>query len=168
VTAGALAAFSLGLSFNGAMLLLNRAFFSLQRPWTPTAIALGNLALNTALAALLYPVGVWGIPLATSLANVGGTAMLLVVFRRRLGRIEFRETTAAVVRFTIAAAVLAVVAYPTWRVLDDALGRSLAAQLVSLGSASVLGFAAYLISCRLLGVRELDPLLSLLSRFRRG
>ena len=64
--------------------------------------------------------------------------------------------------------MLAVVAYPVWRVLDEALGRSLAAQLVSLGSAPVLGFAAYLISCRLLGVRELDPLLSLLSRFRRG
>jgi len=32
VTAQALAAFSLGLAFNGAMLMLNRAFFSLQRP----------------------------------------------------------------------------------------------------------------------------------------
>src|SRR6186997_1571291 len=37
VTASALAAFSLGLTFNGAMLMLNRAFFSLQTPWTPTA-----------------------------------------------------------------------------------------------------------------------------------
>jgi hypothetical protein len=39
---------------------------------------------------------------------------------------------------------------------------------VSLGTAFVTGFATYVISCRLLGVRELDPLLSLLSRFRRG
>ena len=94
--------------------------------------------------------------------------MLLVVFRRRLGRIELGETLAAVLRITIASAALAIVAYPTWRVLDEALGRSLAGQLASLGTASVLGFATYLISCRLLGVRELDPLLSLLSRFRRG
>src|SRR4249919_3027074 len=50
-TAGALAAFSLGLAFNGAMLMLNRAFFSLQSPWTPTTIAFGNLLLNTVLAA---------------------------------------------------------------------------------------------------------------------
>jgi hypothetical protein len=48
VTASALAAFSLGLTFNGVMLMLNRAFFSLQTPWTPTAIAVGNLAVNTA------------------------------------------------------------------------------------------------------------------------
>jgi hypothetical protein len=53
-------------------------------------------------------------------------------------------------------------------VLDDAVGRSLGGQLASLGSALAAGFAAYLISCRLLGVRELEALLSLRSRFRRG
>jgi putative peptidoglycan lipid II flippase len=168
ITAGALAAFSLGLTFNGTMLMLNRAFFSLQRPWTPTAIALGNLAVNTLLAAALYRVGTWGIPLATSIANVIGTAALLIVFRRRMGRIEFGETARAALRVTVASAALAAVAYPLWYVLDEALGRSLAAQIVSLGTALVMGFATYLISCRLLGVRELDPLLSLLSRFRRG
>jgi putative peptidoglycan lipid II flippase len=168
VTASALAAFSLGLTFNGAMLMLNRAFFSLQTPWTPTGIALGNLVVNTALAAALYRVGIWGIPLATSLANVAGTAALLVVFRRRLGRIEFGETAGAVIRITIASAALAIVAYPVWYFLDDALGRSLGGQLASLGTALVAGFGVYLISCRLLGVRELDALLSLLGRSRRG
>ena len=34
VVAGALAAFSVGLTFNGMMLMLNRGFFSLQAPWT--------------------------------------------------------------------------------------------------------------------------------------
>ena len=42
VVAAALAAFSAGLVFNGAMLLLNRAFFSLQSNWLPTAIALAK------------------------------------------------------------------------------------------------------------------------------
>ena len=55
----------------------------LQPPvaWVPTAIALGNLALNVALNAALYRFGVWGIPLATSIVNIAGTAALLVVFR---------------------------------------------------------------------------------------
>jgi putative peptidoglycan lipid II flippase len=168
VTAACLAAFSLGLTFNGAMLMLNRAFFSLQTPWTPTAIALANLAVNIVLAAIFYRVGAWGIPLATSLANVFGTGALLFVFRRRLGRIEFGETASSVIKISIASAVLALVAYPLWRVLDEALGRSLGGQVVSLGSALLAGFAAYLISCRLLRVREMDTLLSLLGRFRRG
>jgi putative peptidoglycan lipid II flippase len=168
VTASALAAFSLGLTFNGVMLMLNRAFFSLQTPWTPTAIAVANLLVNTALAAALYHLGTWGIPLATSLANIFGAAALLIVFRNRLGRIEFGDTARAFLRVTLASLVLAAVAYPLWYVLDQALGRSILAQIVSLGSAFVAGFGVYLISCRLLGVRELNALLSLRSRFRRG
>src|SRR5881397_958595 len=74
VVAGALAAFSAGLTFNGAMLMLNRAFFSLQSNWVPTAIALANLVLNAVLDLILYRVGVWGIPLATAIVNVAGTA----------------------------------------------------------------------------------------------
>ena len=66
-----LAAFSLGLAFNGAMLLLNRAFFSLQRPWVPTARRAGNLAAQRRARLALYrPLGVWGIPLATSISNI--------------------------------------------------------------------------------------------------
>ena len=55
VVAQCLAAFSLGLAFNGAQLMLNRSFFSLQSPWVPTSVALGNLGLNAALDALFYP-----------------------------------------------------------------------------------------------------------------
>ena len=42
VVAACLAAFSLGLAFNGAMLMLNRGFFSMQAAWIPTWIALGE------------------------------------------------------------------------------------------------------------------------------
>ena len=61
--AAALAAFSLGLVFNGLMLMLNRAFFSLQAAWMPTLVALANLGLNAVLDACLYWLGIWGIPL---------------------------------------------------------------------------------------------------------
>jgi putative peptidoglycan lipid II flippase len=150
------------------MLMLNRAFFSLQTPWTPTGIAVANLLVNTALAAALYHLGTWGIPLATSLANVSGAAALLIVFRNRLGRIEFGDTARAFLRVSVASLALAAVAYPLWYFLDQALGRSVPAQIVSLGSAFVAGFGVYLISCRLLGVRELNALLSLRSRLHRG
>jgi putative peptidoglycan lipid II flippase len=168
VVAGALAAFSLGLTFNGMMLMLNRGFFSLQAPWTPTAVALGNLGLNTVLYVALYRVGTWGIPLAISLANLAGTVALLVLLRRRIGRIGFGETARALARIVVASAALAAVAYPVWAGLDDALGRSFAAQVASLGTGLGAGLAAYLFSSRLLGVRELDALLSLRARFRRS
>lgn len=168
VVAGALAAFALGLTFNGAMLMLNRAFFSLQAPWTPTVLALANLTLNTVLNFALYRVGTWGLPLATSIANIFGAAALLIVLRRRIGRIDFGEIWRSATRVVLACVPLAVVSFAVWWVLDDVLGRSFWAQLVSLGSALLAGIAVYLVSSRLLRVRELEALLTLRSGLRRA
>jgi putative peptidoglycan lipid II flippase len=166
VVAGALAAFAAGLTFNGTMLLLNRAFFSLQSPWIPTVVALGNLGLNAALDGVFYRFGTWGIPLSTTIVNIAGTAALLDLLGRRVGRIEFTQTARTFVLITLAAAVLAGVAYGVWWLVDDAFGRSLGAQIASVGLALAAGVGAYAISCRLLGVRELEALLSLRSRRR--
>ena len=164
VVAGALAAFAVGLTFNGTMLLLNRAFFSLQSPWIPTAVALGNLGLNALLDAAFYRFGTWGIPLSTTLVNIAGTAALLALLRQRLGRIELRENASAFVRIVAASAVVAAVGYGVWRGLDEALGRGLAAQIVSLGVALVAATVAYGLACRVFGVRELHALRSLRRR----
>jgi putative peptidoglycan lipid II flippase len=168
IVAAALAAFSLGLVFNGMMLMLNRGFFGLQAPWTPTLVALGNLLLSTALFALFYRVGTWGIPLAISIANIAGAAMLLLLMRRRIGRIEFGRTARTFALVAFASAALAVSALGVWYGLDRLVGRSLPAQLLSVTVALAVGGAAYLVVCRALGVREIDALLSLRARFRRA
>ena len=168
VVAGAVAAFSAGLAFNGAMLLLTRAFFSLQSNWVPTAIAVGTLGLNVAFNLVFYRLGIWGIPLATSVVNVFGTAALLVMLRRRVGRIELGDTARAVARIAVASVVLAAVSFGVWWGLDDLLGRSVGGQLVSLLAALTLGGAVYVAAARALGIREVEALLSLRSRFRRG
>ena len=162
--AAALAAFCTGLAFNGMMLMLNRAFFALQSPWIPTWVAAFNLTLNTLLYIPLYRVGTWGIPLAISLSNVAAALLLLWMLRRRLGRLELKETGRAVVLITLASAVLAGVSYGVWWLLDDALGDEFFAQLVAVTLALVAGGVAYLGACWLLRVRELRPLLAL----RRG
>ncbi len=164
VVAGALAAFAAGLTFNGTMLMLNRAFFSLQSPWIPTVVALGNLGLNAVLDAAFYRLGVWGIPLSTTFVNIAGTFALLELLRRRLGRIEFGETARAFVKIVVASAVVAVVSYAVWRGLDTELGRSLGAQIVSLGLAIAGAVVAYALACRTLNVHELRALLSLRRR----
>ena len=161
VVAASLAAFAAGLTFNGTMLLLNRAFFSLQSPWIPTVVALGNLALNALLDWAFYGFGTWGIPLSTTVVNIAGTLALLELLRRRLGRIDLRETARAFGLIVLASAVLGGVAYGTWRGLDEALGTSLAAQIFEVSSAIVTGGVAYGLACRLLGVRELEALRAL-------
>jgi putative peptidoglycan lipid II flippase len=168
IVAGALAAFSAGLVFNGAMLMLNRAFFSLQSNWIPTAVALGNLAANALLDLAFYRLGVWGIPLATAIVNVFGTVALLVLLRRRVGSLDVRGTAATLWRIVVAGALFAIVSYGVWRLIDDALGRSLFAQIASLGAGLALGSLAYLGACAALRVHEMQALLSLRGRLKRA
>jgi putative peptidoglycan lipid II flippase len=167
VVAAALAAFSIGLTFNGMMLMLNRGFFSLQAPWVPTVVALAVVVLNTLLYFAFYPVGAWGIPLAISLANVAGVVLLFVALHRRIGRIDLTETARSFLLVCLASAALALVSFGVWWALDEALGRSFPAQLLSLGAALVCGGGVYLVACRALGVPEIATLLSLRDRFRR-
>jgi putative peptidoglycan lipid II flippase len=166
VVAGALAAFALGLTFNGTMLMLNRAFFSLQSNWIPTTIALANLALNAVLDAAFYRFGVWGIPLSTSFVNIAGTAALLYLLRQRLGRLDLTATAGTYALVVVASAVAAGAGYAVWWALDHELGRSVVAQLFSLGLAIVAAVDAYLISSILLRIRELGAVLSLRPRVR--
>ncbi|MFL5943955.1 MAG: murein biosynthesis integral membrane protein MurJ [Gaiellaceae bacterium] len=168
VVAGALAAFSAGLFFNGVMLLLNRGFFSVQSNWIPTSVALANLALNAALDAAFYRFGTWGIPLATAVVNVAGSAVLLVLMRRRLGRLGFGAIADSVIRVVGASAALAAAAYGVWYLVDRELGRAFAGQLASVLAALVVGTAAYLLVCKALKVRELGALLALRRRLKKA
>jgi putative peptidoglycan lipid II flippase len=156
-----LAAFSLGLTFNGTMLMLNRAFFSLQSPWIPSWVAMGNLGINAALDAIFYRLGIWGIPLSTSIVNIAGTGALLVLLRRRMGPIGLTGATRSFILVSVASAALAAVSWSVWRLVDAGVGRSLPGQLVSVGVALALGIAAFFGTCRLLGVDELQTMLRL-------
>lgn len=167
VVASALAAFMLGLTFNGTMLMLNRAFFSLQSPWIPTYVALGNLFINGLLDWAFSYLGIWGIPLATSCVNIAGTAALVHVLRRRLGRIGGREIASTYVRVAAASGVAAGVGYLVWRGMDESIGRAVGAQLVSLAMALVAACCVYLLAASALRVRELETLLTLVGRFGR-
>jgi putative peptidoglycan lipid II flippase len=161
VVAYCLAAFSLGLTFNGTMLMLNRAFFSLQSPWIPSWVAMGNLGINAGLDAIFYRLGIWGIPLSTSIVNIAGTWALLVLLRRRMGSIGLTGAARSFVLVSVASTVLAAVSWSVWRLVDAAVGRSLPGQLVSVGLGLALGIAAFFGICRLLGVDELETMLRL-------
>jgi len=164
LTAEALFTFTLGLVFNGASLLLIRAFFSLQEPWLPTKIAGVGLVLNFILDLVLYrPLGVAGIPLATSVVSLITFLMLLDALRRRVGRIDTAWLTDGFLRCTAAAGVLAVMSWATWHILDGALGGSLPAQVIAVSAALGVGTVSYVAAAQAFAVPELSQL----ARLRR-
>jgi hypothetical protein len=91
------------------------------------------------------------------------------ILRGELNGIEGRLLVSAVVRMLLAAALLAAVAYFSWKGLDDALGRSLAGQAVSVITAIVAGAVVYGAAVWVMRVPEarLIPRL-LVSRRRSG
>jgi putative peptidoglycan lipid II flippase len=148
--------FSFSLPFAGINLLLTRTFFSLQKPWTPTALAAANILVNLIVSLALYsPFGIAGPVIGTAIASAAMTAAQARWLRRDLhGSLEGRETLAAVARMLTAAVLLGGVAYGVWRGLEAALGTRLVAQIVSVGVAIVAGLGVYAAAVLALRVRE--------------
>src|SRR6266511_4383754 len=165
LVATALFWFAFSLPFNGLFLLLTRTFFSLQRPWVPTAISGVNLAITAIAAALLYkPFGVGGIVAATVIATAVSVFAQTVVLRRQLGRLELGRLAWTTIRVSVAAAMLAGVSYAVWDLLDGALGRGLAGQVISLSVGLALGAAVYAAAIMALRIPEAQQILRLLRR----
>lgn len=167
LTANALFFFVLGLVFNGASLLLIRAFFSLQLPWIPTKIAAVTVVVNLVLdLILIIPLGTGGIPLSTSIGSFLSFVALLVLLSRQVPGIDFRDIAAGFAQTLVASAFLAAWGFGLWHALDGVLGRSIPAQVASLGAATAMGALAYLAACHGLSIREMSLLRILRSRLR--
>jgi putative peptidoglycan lipid II flippase len=160
--------FSFSLPFSGVNLLLTRTFFSLQQPWTPTFLAGVTLIINVAVSAALYePLGIGGVVLGTVLATAAMTVGQAAFLRHRTHGLELGTTLNTTAKIVVAAAVLGVVAYVTWWALDEALGRSLLAQIASVGGALALGSAAYAALVLAMRIPEARQILALFtSRLR--
>jgi putative peptidoglycan lipid II flippase len=157
--------FSFSLPFSGFNLLLTRTFFSLQSPWTPTALAGVTLMINAAVSGALYgPMGIGGVVLGTVVATAAMTAGQAYYLRDRIGGLDLRTTIAAVAKMLAAAVVFGAVAYASWWLLDDALGRSLLAQIVSVGAGLSLASGAYAAVVLALRIPEAHQIIALLRR----
>jgi putative peptidoglycan lipid II flippase len=157
--------FSFSLPVSGITLLLTRSFFSLQRPWLPTRLAAWSIAVNIAVSLALYrPMGIGGVVLGTTVANVVLCVLEARVLRRGLGGLELDRTFRAMVPIVAASALLGLVAYGVWSGLDSLLGRSLPAQLASVGVALGCGGAAYAAVVLRSGLPEARQILDLFAR----
>jgi putative peptidoglycan lipid II flippase len=163
----ALVWWSISLPFQGVSLLFSRTFFGLQQPWATTALAVLNMVVNVAVAFALYePFGIGGIVLGTVVGTVVMTVAQGWILRGELGGIEGRRIAAAGVRMLVAAAALGAVSHLTWWGLDDVLGRSLIAQILSVGAAIAAGIAAYALFVWALRVPEARQVARLVGRRR--
>ena len=144
-TSVALFWFAFSLPFGGLNLLLTRTFFALQRPWIPTRYAAMNMVVDVIVSVALYgPFGIAGLVIGTAVANAVMVGLqyrrLAIGFNRRL---EGPQTLMITARILVASALMAVVGWLVWSVLDSLLGHSTIAQIISVGLAVAAGGALY-------------------------
>jgi putative peptidoglycan lipid II flippase len=169
LVASALFWFSFSLPTSGLNLLLTRTFFSLQRPWITTSLAVLNITVNIVASVLLYkPLGIAGIVIGTAISSLAMAVAQMWRLRHLLnGSLELRTTLIALVKMLFAAAVFGLVAYGVWYEIDQAAGVSLPAQMVSVFVALALAAVAYITLVLMLRVAEARQLRDqLTSRFR--
>jgi putative peptidoglycan lipid II flippase len=163
VVATALFWFAFSLPTNGLYLLQTRTFFSLQRPWQATSLAAIDLVVSALAALALYePYGVGGIVAGTGIGTTAAVVSQALILRREFGGLELGHLFSTAARITLASAALAGVGWLVWDLLDEALGRGLAGQIVSLGAGLGAGGLVYLGLARALRIAELEQIMRLL------
>jgi putative peptidoglycan lipid II flippase len=164
-TAEALFVFAFSLPFSGWNLLLTRTFFSLQRPWLPTALAGVSLVVNTVISLALYkPLGIAGVVLGTVISNALLTVLETRYLAPLLGGLELRETLLACFGMLVGAGMLAEVSYGVWWVLDNVFGTGFVGQVISVGGGLAAGGAVYMLWVLWLPIPEARQVTDLFAR----
>jgi putative peptidoglycan lipid II flippase len=161
--------FAFSLPTNGVYLLQTRTFFSLQRPWQATGLAVIDLVVSAAAAAVLYkPFGIGGIVAGTGIGTSAAVFAQAYILRRKFGGLELGRLLSTVIRISIACAAMAAVSWVIWDVLNTALGEDTPAQIISLGTGMAIGGVVYLAVARALRIAEFEQIMRLLLRRRRA
>jgi putative peptidoglycan lipid II flippase len=163
--------FAAGLLFFSTFQLLTRTFYAMQDTRTPALVNVVAAIANVT-AAFVYigplDLGLRGMALAHATSYAVGAGVLLVLLRRRLGRIDgsrIARTTVKAAIAAVASAVAAVAVIETWDVPRGSGVSVLAAQVAT---AVVVGVLVFSISALILRVGEVDDLRrAIVRRIRR-
>jgi putative peptidoglycan lipid II flippase len=162
--------FAFSLPFGGVNLLLTRSFFAVQRPWIPTGLAAINMIVDIIVSVALYkPLGIAGLVIGTAAANAVMTALQY----RRLrigfnGRLDDAQNLMITIRVLLASALMSGLAWLVWKGLDSLLGRSLAAQIISVGLAITVAGLFYMKAVLTMRIPEAHQIETLVMGRLRG
>ncbi|MBQ9951547.1 MAG: murein biosynthesis integral membrane protein MurJ [Clostridia bacterium] len=163
VTAGILIFYLIGIPAFGMKDFLNRMFHAMKDTKTPFRVSVVAVASHILMSFALRPLmGANGLALATSLSGYIGCAMLIVLLRKRFGRIGFSRVLKELVKIVIATAVCAAVCIVMNRIVPDVVGT--AKVFVRLAVCAGVSLIVYAAGCFALRVQ---PMMGLVRSLRR-
>ena len=155
VTAGILVCYVVGVPFFGLRDFLSRAFHALQDTTTPFRVSCLVVATNIALNLILRRIiGARGLALATSIAGCCGMVTMLVLLKKRFGRLGFKQILPDLLKLIIAAALCAAVCAFMNRVLPPARGTGRV--FIRLAVSTAASMVTYAAACFLMRVKAVN------------
>ena len=164
--AAALVAYSPGLLGYSLVKVLSPTFYAMRDARTPVTISIVSVLVNAGLnVALVRVYGYVGLGVGTALASLVNAGLLLWLLRRRLGGIDGRRITSAVLRMTLASSAMALAAWGLHAWLSDVMPSStFVVQAVRVGTAIGGSLVVLVGMSRLLHIDEFDEALGKLLR----
>jgi len=155
-TAPVFSMYILGIFAFGLRTFLSRVFYSMQLTRIPMMLGIIAVGINIALDIILKDImGAPGLTLATAIASSCGAVMLLVVLRKKLGRMDLRKSLGQFIRILIAAAVCGVAVWLVYQGIGTAVnGGQFHDQLIRFGVCGLCGLAVYMLAAFMLRVES--------------
>jgi len=165
-TAMALMFYAPGLLGYSAVKIASPSFYALRDSRTPVIISIASVTLNLVLNLVLVRVmGYRGLALGTAIAALFNAIALLVLLGRRIGGLDGTRVTIAMIKITIASAVMGAAALLTSYWLQSVLpGEQWYIRMAQVFGAIGAGIVVLLGSAKVLGISEL---MTALDRVRR-
>ncbi|WP_179295652.1 murein biosynthesis integral membrane protein MurJ [Bacillus sp. FJAT-45350] len=135
MTSYALFFYSIGMIGFGLREVLSRVFYSMQDTRTPMINASIGMALNIILNIFLSRyLGIGGLALATSIAAIFTSLLMLVSLRRKIGPFGIKRMTNSFIKILIASLIMSFVANKTFNFANDILSQSFSLLLAVVAS----------------------------------
>ncbi len=159
-TAAALACYAPGLVGYSAVKLISPAFYAMGDSRVPLFASGVSIVSNIALNLMLVrPFGHCGLALGTAIAALLNSGVLLWLVRTKLGGLEGRRLSVALVKITIASLFMAFAAYHAERLLHQPFGgTAVPAQMLRVFGAIAAGLAVLAASAHFLRIDEFAQL----------
>ena len=172
LVADILVAFAVGLFPFSAFQLLLRAFYAMQDTRTPALVNVASLVVNVIANVVLFfafDLGVQGLALGHAASYAVGSALLLVLIRRRLGGLDGRSMLPVLGRVVVAAAATACAAWLVATGLAEWVGTAtLGEQALQVLAAVGAGLVVFLVAATLLRIEDVTNVRrQLAGRWRR-
>ena len=167
-TADALAFYSVGLAGYSAIKILLPGFYALRDARTPMMISLLSIVTNLGMNwSLVGPFHERGLAMSVSTVAMVNFVLLYALMRRRIGRIDGKETAITVTKILLASAAMGVCCWGVNALMSGFalhLGSRLISRLVIVLVSVGAGAAVFYIAASLLRIPELKQATTVLAR----